>query len=451
LVGAAVAASVLVIPAIGQSPVTGDVGVLSLHLGSDGAGDRFVFDPSDSSANLVQTLSQSNCKLSSRGDVLVSVIGDGTQTNKRPFEGLKDHRIGVGQNGEGNGEPCARINKDLGQFLTLSLTGELAGAAINYAEIDLGFKFNGDALLTLSMGGAFVDQVQVFCSGLSDCGPDSGADDNERVILYLEGDEAPSCEHCQSFPIKGVFDTIVIEPGSVSPTGSVSLEGGFNGSPAGPSGTTDTIFNIVQVFDGELDCGATFPAETDGVVSAEITRLENTTGSAEDCTPKPFNLEVIAAEDTVEFFPVDSPGATPQDAAYRAELIFSPNTAVEGELPDIALEYDQLDNGIAFFEPVPWCTGDPFVAPDQPGSINTGVISDDHTWCIVSANTQVFDGDETQTTWLLVGTGDPVTRVKEGLLRSDDPQLMEEEVGLFHQFGMGTTGTRFFDGGLQHQ
>jgi hypothetical protein len=209
--------------------------------------------------------------------------------------------------------------------------------------------------------------------------------------------------------------------------GSAEIEGGqIRYTPAdGFTGTDTFTYTVndgladsnsatvtVTVFAGEINCGDPAIPTSEGDISAEVTRLENTTGTAEDCVPKLFDFDVISEEEAVLFIPVDSPGAEPQDAAYKAELIFSPNTAVEGELPDIALEYDQLDDGIAFFEPVPWCTGDPFVDPDSPGSINTGVISAGHTWCIVSANTQVFDGDETQTTWLLVGTGDPVTRVK---------------------------------------
>ena len=110
------------------------------------------------------------------GASLVSFAGSGTQANKNPFPGLKDHRLGVGQNGEGTGEPCARINKDLGQALTLSLTGALDGQVVGYAEIDLGFKFNGSATLQLCRAGVMVGaDITVPCSGASDCGPDSGA------------------------------------------------------------------------------------------------------------------------------------------------------------------------------------------------------------------------------------------------------------------------------------
>ncbi|MGA8039596.1 MAG: hypothetical protein WCA93_05750, partial [Acidimicrobiia bacterium] len=107
-VGLMVALSMFVVPAMGDGPVLGETGVLHLHLNADG--DRFVYDPANSGADLTQTLSETQCKLAGGGDSLVSVIGSG-QSSKHPFAGLKDHRIGVGQKYEGTGEPCARINK----------------------------------------------------------------------------------------------------------------------------------------------------------------------------------------------------------------------------------------------------------------------------------------------------------------------------------------------------
>ena len=46
--------------------------------------------------------------------------------------------------------------------------------------------------------------------------------------------------------IAGPFDTIVISSGTVG--GAVSLEGGLGG-------TGDTLFHVVEAFDGEIDCG----------------------------------------------------------------------------------------------------------------------------------------------------------------------------------------------------
>ena len=148
---------------------------------------RLIFDPTAPGSNQTQTLTAPNCKLTSTGASLVSFAASGNPSQQESVPRPQNHRIGVGQNGEGAGEPCARINKDLGQVLTLSLTGALDGRAVNYAEIDLGFKFNGSATLQLFRSGVKVGgDITVPCSGASDCGPDSGASDNERVILFLD-------------------------------------------------------------------------------------------------------------------------------------------------------------------------------------------------------------------------------------------------------------------------
>ncbi|MGH8941176.1 MAG: hypothetical protein ACRDWF_00005, partial [Acidimicrobiia bacterium] len=150
--GIVAAVSLLMVPALGDGPVIEDLGVLRLHLDSDG--DRVTFVPVAGS-NQTQTLIAPNCKLPTTGS-LVSFDASATQANKNPFPGLVNHRIGVGQTGEGSGEPCARINKDRGQVLTLCLSGALDGRAVDYAEIDLGFKFNGEATLQLFRSGVKV-------------------------------------------------------------------------------------------------------------------------------------------------------------------------------------------------------------------------------------------------------------------------------------------------------
>ena len=87
---------------------------------------------------------------------------------------------------------------------------------MDYAEIDLGFKFNGSATLQLFRSGVKVGgDITVLCSGASDCGPDSGGSDNERVVLWLDpldNPDIPDPGHWQAFKINGVFDTIVIKP-----------------------------------------------------------------------------------------------------------------------------------------------------------------------------------------------------------------------------------------------
>jgi hypothetical protein len=399
VVGVMVAVSVLVIPALGDSPITTEVGTLRLHLNSDG--DRVVFDPVAPGPDLVQTLSQSNCELSSSGASLVGIVGSGTQVNKKPFAGLKDHRIGVGQTGEGNGEPCARINKDLGQVLTVSLRGELAGQSIGYAEIDLGFKFNGDAVLQLKEGGpsgTLVDTVTVPCSGSSDCGPDSGGSDNERVILYLTGTTPPPAGHWQSFAIDGGFDTIMIEPGTAATSGVVSLEAGFSGSPPGPLGaglgTSDSLFQVAEIFDGEIDCGGSTTLGG-GDATFQITRGDDIDGECKG--PEDgllFNFESGVEGDRlfVDFVtePVDTNTST---VAQFLEVITwtfdAPPDVVGGAAQQRTLFYD--DHVGAGERVMPWCLMDPRVGGALPaGGANPALILPaGHTSCLIEANSRV--------------------------------------------------------------
>jgi hypothetical protein len=398
-----VAVSLFVIPALGEDTVTAEVGTLRLHMANDG--DRLVFDPVAAGPNLTQTLSQSNCRLTWTGDDLASIVGDGTQVNKRPYAGLKDHRLGVGQNGEGNGEPCARINKDLGQSLIFQLGDDVEGE-IGYAEIDLGFKFNGNAILELRNGGktgTLVDTVTVLCNGLSDCGPDSGGSDNRRVILWVsESPPTPFNPNWHVEQVDGVFDTLIIKPSSPA-NGAVSVEAGFQGAPAGPSGSTDTIFTLVEAFDGEIACGETEPLDEGQDATLQITRGFDTNG---DCKGPPdgllfsFESGVEGDELFVDFIaePVD---ADPDTVAQFLEVITwsfdaPPNVDV-GDEQHRTLSYD--DHVGAGKRVMPWCDADP---RDEDGDLPVGTAlnpvdpSDylpgdpgEHTSCLIETTSHV--------------------------------------------------------------
>jgi hypothetical protein len=402
--GMVAALSLLMLPAFGDGPITAELGTLRLHLDSDG--DKVIFDPIAPGSDQVQTLNAStNCKLTSSGASLVSFTASATQANKNPFPGLKDHRIGVGQNGEGSGEPCARIDKDLGQVLKLSLTGALDGQVVGYAELDLGFKFNGTATLELRRGGVLVGSIDVPCSGVSDCGPDSGGSDNERVILFLDPSDNPGAGHWQAFQILESFDTISIKPGNAAQTSKavVSLEGGSNGSPAGPLGvslgTDDTLFQMVESFDGEIDC-----TETD-TLSGEDATLDITRGFDTDggCKGPPdgllFNFDsgVEGDELFVDFIaePVDG---DPDTVAQFLEVITwrfdSPPDVDAGDTQHRTLSYD--DHVGDPKRDMPWCLTDP---RDASGELPIGTVSAPvdphdyvpvgHTSCLIESSSRV--------------------------------------------------------------
>lgn len=350
--------SLLVIPAFGDTPVMGQVGVLRLHLNTDG--DRLVYDPS-TGADLTQTLSQSSCKLASSGDSLATLVGTSSNSSKKPFAGLKDHRIGVGQSHEDDKE-CARINKDLGQKLTLSLTGAIGDKSISYAEIDLGFTHDGSAEIELRNDGTLVSKVTVSCAGKFACGPDSKKGTSERVILWVDAADNPGAGKWQAFKVAGVFDTVIVKPVSSSHKGkdaSVSLQGGFKGAASGPLGTGlgtgDTLFKLVAPFDGELDC------------------LESTTLGGGNAV-----LDVTRANDT------DGGCKGPVNG-----LLFNFDSGVEGSRLFVDLATEPVDGTAVaqFLEVLTWTFGGPPTTPDQFRTLSY----DDHVgqgervmpWCLV--------------------------------------------------------------------
>lgn len=394
VVGLALAAGLFVVPALGEGPVAGEVGLLRLQLNS--SGDKFVYDPA-SGPDLVQTLSQTSCKIKSSGDSLVSLTASSSHSSKKPFPGLKDHRIGVGQTGEGNGEPCARIDGSLGQKLTLSLTGALGGEAIGYIELDLGFKFNGSAKLELKKAGVLVDTVIVPCSGSSDCGPDSGASDNERVVLWLDPADNPGSGHWQAFQIDGVFDTIVIRPGSSSSKSVVSLEGGFNGSAPGPVGsslgTSDSLFSVVELFDGEIDCEGSVTLGGGVNATHEITRGKDTNGGCkgpEDGLLFNFEAGIEEGRKFVDFVtePVDGDASTMAQFLEVITWTFGapPNVEIGGQFIPISYD-DHVGDGI---RDMPWCLKDPRVGGSLPSPvITTTILPAGHTSCLIESNSHV--------------------------------------------------------------
>jgi hypothetical protein len=295
---AAIAVFALVLPASvasGQTSVSTstlvDGGVLRLALGAQ---DTLKFhEPNPAPpptylpvASAQQSISTSSgCRLALSGQSLVSMSADPSGR----YPGFVSDAIGVGGGGDGNGQPCGRI--DPGQSLTVNLTSGLAGKVIDFAEIDLELKFGGAVTVTgYLVQGATVTPggSETYTSLGSDSGPDSGDGDNYRVRFPRSGTTAVN---------RLVF--------SVGSSGSGSLEGGADGT--GPCdaadaaacgtfslgqllNTTDTLFHLMEV-DGTLNCtdNNTATQGGDGTPQSTLTRLENVGGAT--CTSIPYNLD----------------------------------------------------------------------------------------------------------------------------------------------------------------
>jgi hypothetical protein len=224
------------------------------------------------------------------------------------------------------------------------------------------------------------------------------------VILWVDASDNPGTGNWHSAQVGGVFDTIVIKPGSSSSNGVVSLEAGFDGSPAGPVGSTlgtvDTLFKLVDTFDGEIDCGETESLDEGGDATLDITRGFDTNG---DCKGPPdgllFNFEsgVEGDELFVDFIaePVD---AYPDTVAQFLEVITwtfdSPPDVVGGEDQHKTLSYDDhVDSGKRV---MPWCIADP---RDGNGDLPVGTSENPvdpsdylpagHTSCLISSTSHV--------------------------------------------------------------
>ena len=386
---------VAAIPAI-ASHDTEEPETLRLHLATDQRAFIYSVGP------VVQHISNPKCAVSITGPLAAVSGSDGGP-------GMFGPSIGV-RTGRASGVPCARV--DATEDLTVSLIGVPVADAV---DLDLELKGSAKVKIEIFSGGALVGSYEIR-SG-SSVVEGEGTDSTEGVpFMVTVTDEAPigNCNNSSdSGPDSGANDNCYV---SIRPTstfdaikfsplvGEMSLEGSadFAGNPE-----FDTIFYLSS-FDGMLGCDPennTAPFEEDAVTGT-FTRFENSDGS--ECVEKPFNLDVEFGEgdEVVSFVPVDV--GEPQPSTYQGELTYSPDPA-SNPFTNF-LEYDQDDDDIDEFEPVPWCDGDPFADPDAPGSINTGVIPEGDTWCIVSALTEVFDEDEIVTTWTVVGKGDPKLR-----------------------------------------
>ncbi len=299
--------------------------------------------------------------------------------------GFKDDAIGV-RIGGSQGVPCSQVNA-LAEQLTASLGPDLEGAAIDYAEIDLGAKFDVTIEFDLYLDGEFVgNPTPVVCLG-SDCGPDAKDRDNVRKII-------------SGF----VFDTITMRVSPTTPSAAFSLEGGADGTMAGPVGaslgTTDTLFRVVRTYDGQLFCGDTISlGDGTTVPQASFTRYNNTDGST--CFLKPYDFDVIfdAGQQEVQFDPDGT-----QPAAYSGELTFLPEVGTAPFSID-GLEYDADGDGV--FVLMQWCD-EPLVV-DGSGNVTSDPLPAGETWCILSSNSVTLGGAPVlfQTTWTVYGEDDP--------------------------------------------
>lgn len=315
-----------------------DVGTLDLVLGS--SGNSFQFTPTGAASPTgSQPLTENRCKINS-AEPLVDLSATSTATGgPSPEPGLKDSVMGVKAKGEGNGEPCARIDNVGDQMLIFELQSDptefFEDKFIHGAQFGLKLKFGATAKVTLFDSlGAEVTSNTAECVG-SDCGADSGGD---QVLLTLPA-HSTSGTPTDYLGTKLVFEVV-----------GANASGAF-GVLDNPVAGFDSFITIAEQFDGELDCGDTTDpiSQTASAVDGQYWRLANGDGS--DCAPKPYNADVNETQEgVVTFFPAPAPG---QDKAYFLGQ-FVGTEATQPATQQRTLQYDDVPPP-GPFNPMQWC------------------------------------------------------------------------------------------------
>ncbi len=254
--------------------------------------------------------------------------------------------------------------------------------------------------------------------------------DSSILIDVLANDSPPSPLSSItniSSPTKG---TAALQAGKILYTPTPGVFDGFDRFSYTISTTAGT--DSADVFVYELfDCDDQLSVAKDGV-TATYERIPSN-----PCPPKSYELDMVTTTEgtrdlpTVLFKPRfgDNPdcSAVPRPAGctelFKGTLTFAPRTA-ENPVNSGVLQYDPKDDGVEVFRPIQWCKVNPFAGYD-PAAVNPypnlpvnpdSVLPTGESWCIayettVPAGVNAAGEQQTQTTWVLYGIGDPLKRI----------------------------------------
>lgn len=348
-------------------PITGG-GVLRLHLGGDADYFRFYPPTSTGLPSVTQRLKTKKCA-ATLNPVASLVTLSSTPEPPTGAVGLADHSLGVKLAAETSGPTCSRVDGP-DEALTITLAGTLAGKQIDFAELDIE-AFNSVTVRAQSYLGSTLVDTSLLPTTESE-GTEWDDDGNYRWILD------PSSP----------FDRLVLSVDSSTPAGAFALEGGNDGSPAGPLGTAlqtkDSVFQLTEIT-GIIDCGDTEPTVGgDGSPAATLSR-----GPNPECTPLPYLLRsdndgVLLQKDASA-----QPGAN-----FFLDITWDPELAVL-PLPVTSIDYDGPGGNPP--QPVQWCGGTPS-APTLPSG---------QQWCLASQSSALAGGGQIQISERYYGAGDP--------------------------------------------
>ena len=207
--------------AASSAPVRAEVGVLRLHLDTDGKYFRFDTRAGTSYTQGTPQLINGSCPVTSlTGPSWVNLTGGSTSFSLNQV-GLKDNGLGV------KFLNCGRVDAPNWALRVKLGTGiDAPGVGIDRAELDLQGFSNATAVADLFLDGTKVDTVTQAISG-------SGT--RARMVIDRTG--------------KSIFDEIRLHPKNLLT--SLALRGGGAGSPVASTlgsalGTNDTLFRVVS-------------------------------------------------------------------------------------------------------------------------------------------------------------------------------------------------------------
>jgi len=369
--------------AAGQQPqgATTNEGVLALTLGS--GGDTFTYTPSTGPVE-TQAITKQGCKatLAVNGDILVTLA---PLPSTREL-GLFDDGLGVKLKGSGgNGQPCGRVDGP-DEGLVMALAGILADKEISRAELDIEAKFDAAVEAELYLDGAKVADADPLLTGtLSDSGPDSADGDNYRWVI----DEGV------------VFDEVRLTVSADTPSGSFALAGGADGTAPGSLGITGSAWQLVESFDGIIDCGQATFTTGDGVTTPEatFTRADDDVKNPDPCsTLIGYNLESTAGAGvqtvTFEFETAEAP-------SWFGEFVWAPEPAVV-PVPATLVDLDGDGTGETTLV---WCDG--FSGVDVATGNPLPVMPAGESWCLIAQTSTLVGTATIQVTQSIFGLTDP--------------------------------------------
>ena len=353
-------------------PITGG-GVLRLHLGGDG--DYFRFNPPGSGQPAVtQRIKAKKC-VATLNPAASLVTLSSSPAPPAGAVGLFDHALGVKAAaesfGSSSGPSCNRV--DGSESLTLALAGTLAGKQIDFAELDIE-AFNGVTVRAQSYLGATLVDTSLLPTTES-LGTEWDDDTNTRWLLN------PSSP----------FDKLVLSVDPSTPAGSFSLEGGSDGSPAGPLGTAlktkDTVFQLTEIT-GIIDCGQTAPP-VGGGTSPEATLSR---GQNPNCQP----LAYLLRSDPNNSVLLQKDASSQPGANFLLDIVWEPEARPTGPVPLTTIDYD--GDGPDAPQVVQWCEG----------TASAPVLPSGQKWCLAKQTVEQIDQpNQVQISEQYYGAGDP--------------------------------------------